>query len=236
MKIKTTKLDLGHIVVLELIFSGPGRPAADRRDNAPRHARRAVFMRTPALAAPLPPATTVLVNGGSASLLSLYKPRERPHLRREASDVGRQFIQVRHVATVSGANSFKFVMLPPQLDTTRDWAKRLAEVVPEARVIVAEDAETAGREIVDAEAAFGWLGSDLLLKARKLRWLQAPQASGSSERSLQKRMRWPGSWVSQRPWLRQRQHKPNWLGFGSSAVSRRESSPTRCPMPRSPLF
>jgi hypothetical protein len=76
-----------------------------------------------------------------------------------------------------GANSFKFVLLPPQSDTTRDWAKRLAEMVPEARVIVAEDADTAAREIVDAEAAFGWLGSDLLLKATKLRWLQAPQAA-----------------------------------------------------------
>jgi phosphoglycerate dehydrogenase-like enzyme len=78
---------------------------------------------------------------------------------------------------MSGANSFKFVLLPPQSDTTRDWAKRLAEIVPEAHVIVAEDAATAAREIVDAEAAFGWLGSDLLLKATKLRWLQAPQAA-----------------------------------------------------------
>jgi phosphoglycerate dehydrogenase-like enzyme len=78
---------------------------------------------------------------------------------------------------MSGANSFKFVLLPPQSDTTRDWAKRLAEKVPEARVIVAENADTAKREIVDAEAAFGWLGSDLLLKATKLRWLQAPQAA-----------------------------------------------------------
>ena len=67
--------------------------------------------------------------------------------------------------------------MPPQSDTTRDWAKRLAEIVPEARVIVAEDADTAAREIVDAEAAFGWLGSDLLLKVTKLRWLQAPQAA-----------------------------------------------------------
>ena len=78
---------------------------------------------------------------------------------------------------MSGANSFKFILLPPQSETTRDWAKRLAEMVPEARVIVAEDADTAAREIVDAEAAFGWLGSDLLLTARKLRWLQAPQAA-----------------------------------------------------------
>jgi hypothetical protein len=80
-------------------------------------------------------------------------------------------------AVISGANSFKFVLLPPQTDTTRDWAKRLAEIVPEAHVIVAEDGDTAAREIVDAEAAFGWLGSDLLLKATKLRWLQAPQAA-----------------------------------------------------------
>jgi phosphoglycerate dehydrogenase-like enzyme len=78
---------------------------------------------------------------------------------------------------MSGPNSFKFVLLPPQSETTRDWANRLAEIVPEARVIVAEDADTAAREVVDAEAAFGWLGSDLLLKATKLRWVQAPQAA-----------------------------------------------------------
>jgi phosphoglycerate dehydrogenase-like enzyme len=78
---------------------------------------------------------------------------------------------------MSGANSFKFVMLPPQTDTTRDWGKRLSATVPEARVVVVEDAARAAREIVDAEAAFGWLGSDLLSKAKKLRWLQAPQAA-----------------------------------------------------------
>jgi len=74
-------------------------------------------------------------------------------------------------------NSFKFVMLPPQSATTRDWAQRLAAQVPEARVVVAEDASTAAREIVDADAAFGWLPRDLLAKATRLRWLQAPQAA-----------------------------------------------------------
>src|SRR5438876_12161281 len=68
-------------------------------------------------------------------------------------------------------------MLPPQTDTTRGWAKRLAEAVPEVRVVLAEDADTAAREIADAEAAFGWLGKELLLKAKNLRWLQAPQAA-----------------------------------------------------------
>ena len=74
-------------------------------------------------------------------------------------------------------NSFKFVMLPPHSDTTRDWAKRLAAAVPEVRVVVAEDQATAERELVDAEAAFGHLPRDFLAKARRLRWLQAPQAA-----------------------------------------------------------
>jgi phosphoglycerate dehydrogenase-like enzyme len=78
---------------------------------------------------------------------------------------------------MSGAKSFKFVMLPPQTDITRYWGKRLVEAVPEARIIVAEDTDSAAREILDAEAAFGWLGNDLLQKAKKLRWLQAPQAA-----------------------------------------------------------
>ena len=78
---------------------------------------------------------------------------------------------------MAARNSFKFVMLPPQSDTTRGWARRLAEAVPDARVVVAEDADTAAREIVDAEAAFGWLGKELLAKAKNLRWLQAPQAA-----------------------------------------------------------
>lgn len=78
---------------------------------------------------------------------------------------------------MSGANSFKFVMLPPQSETTRAWGRRLAESVPEARVVIAEDADTAAREIVDAEGAFGWLNPELLGAAKKLRWLQAPQAA-----------------------------------------------------------
>jgi phosphoglycerate dehydrogenase-like enzyme len=78
---------------------------------------------------------------------------------------------------MSGANTFKFVMLPPQSDTARGWGRRLAEAIPEVRVVIAEDQATAEREIVDAEAAFGWLPRELLAKARRLRWLQAPQAA-----------------------------------------------------------
>jgi hypothetical protein len=43
---------------------------------------------------------------------------------------------------VTSSNSFKFVMLPPQTDTTRAWGKRLADSVPDVRVVVAEDKAT----------------------------------------------------------------------------------------------
>ena len=78
---------------------------------------------------------------------------------------------------MSGANTFKFVMLPPQTDVARGWGRALAEALPEVRVVIAEDKATAEREIVDAEAAFGHLPAELLAKARRLRWLQAPQAA-----------------------------------------------------------
>ena len=76
---------------------------------------------------------------------------------------------------MSGANAFKFVMLPPQNETYRAWAARLAAEVPEARIVVVEDDAAAEREIVDADAAFGRLPAGLLAKATRLRWLQAPQ-------------------------------------------------------------
>jgi len=78
---------------------------------------------------------------------------------------------------MSVPNRCKFVMLPPQTAVTRNWAARLASAVPEVQVIEVEDSATAEREIVDADAAFGWLTPELLAKARKLRWLQAPQAA-----------------------------------------------------------
>ena len=76
---------------------------------------------------------------------------------------------------MSGANTFKFVMLPPQSNITRGWGRQLADAMPEVRVVIAEDQATAEREIVDAEAAFGRLSREVLAKARRLRWLQAPQ-------------------------------------------------------------
>jgi phosphoglycerate dehydrogenase-like enzyme len=69
------------------------------------------------------------------------------------------------------------VMLPPQRPITRDWAARLAAAVPELSVIVAENEADARRALASADAAFGTLPDALLADAKKLRWLQAPQAA-----------------------------------------------------------
>jgi phosphoglycerate dehydrogenase-like enzyme len=74
-------------------------------------------------------------------------------------------------------NAFTFLMLPPQTDLTRQWAKRLTETVPGMTLVLAEDSETAARTIATADAAYGTLPRDLLAQARQLRWLQAPQAA-----------------------------------------------------------
>lgn len=75
------------------------------------------------------------------------------------------------------SNAFTLLMLPPQTDLTRAWAKRLADSVAGVNIVLAEDRETAAAAIVAADAAFGTLPADLLAKATRLRWLQAPQAA-----------------------------------------------------------
>jgi phosphoglycerate dehydrogenase-like enzyme len=71
--------------------------------------------------------------------------------------------------------SFRFVFLPPQTATTREWAQRLAAGQPDLDIVVAEDETQANAAISDADAAFGRLHPQLLARARKLRWLQSPQ-------------------------------------------------------------
>jgi phosphoglycerate dehydrogenase-like enzyme len=73
--------------------------------------------------------------------------------------------------------AFALVMLPPQTDVTRAWAKRVASQDPGVHVVVAETVEQATREIAEAEAAYGTLPPAVLAAARRLRWLQAPQAA-----------------------------------------------------------
>ena len=69
------------------------------------------------------------------------------------------------------------LMLPPQNPTTRGWASRLASSVPQLSVVVAETQADAARAVGDAEAAFGTLPDALIPSAKRLRWLQAPQAA-----------------------------------------------------------
>ena len=83
----------------------------------------------------------------------------------------------RHVEYTRGPMATTLVMLPPQTATTRGWARRLAETVPELSVVVAETEADAAAAARDADAAFGTMPDTLLRDARRLRWLQAPQAA-----------------------------------------------------------
>ena len=74
-------------------------------------------------------------------------------------------------------NAFTFLMLPPQSALYRQWAKRLADTIPGMKLVIAETPEEAEAAIGTADAAFGTLPAALLAKAKRLRWLQAPQAA-----------------------------------------------------------
>jgi phosphoglycerate dehydrogenase-like enzyme len=69
------------------------------------------------------------------------------------------------------------LMLPPQTPTTRAWASRLAAALPELAIVVAETEADAARAVGETAAAFGTMPDTLLRDARRLRWLQAPQAA-----------------------------------------------------------
>ena len=69
------------------------------------------------------------------------------------------------------------LMLPPQTPTTRAWATRLAGALPDLSIVVAETEADGARAVGDADAAFGTMPDAMLGKARRLRWLQAPQAA-----------------------------------------------------------
>src|SRR5437764_10697328 len=54
--------------------------------------------------------------------------------------------------------AFKFVFLPPQSDTVRQWAATLSGKVPQMEVSL-PNRDDAGREIANADAAFGTLSA-----------------------------------------------------------------------------
>ena len=71
--------------------------------------------------------------------------------------------------------AFTLVMMPPQSDIRRGWAETVARADVGVRVLQPETIEEAMRDIVDADAAFGAIPPEVLAKATRLRWLQAPQ-------------------------------------------------------------
>jgi phosphoglycerate dehydrogenase-like enzyme len=70
--------------------------------------------------------------------------------------------------------SFKMLILPPggQLH----WPELIRQSVPGVEVVVAGDPTSALEQIRDADAAFGTVSRDLLARAERLRWIQAPMA------------------------------------------------------------
>jgi phosphoglycerate dehydrogenase-like enzyme len=73
--------------------------------------------------------------------------------------------------------AFTLVMLPPHDEIRRSWAARVAADETGVRVLQPETEEDAVRDIADADAAFGTIPPEVLAAARRLRWLQAPQAA-----------------------------------------------------------
>lgn len=73
--------------------------------------------------------------------------------------------------------AFKMLLIPPQGDVTRAWGAHIRQTLPEVRLVAPERLEEAKGEIIDADAAYGTLPKELLKRASKLRWLQAPAAA-----------------------------------------------------------
>jgi hypothetical protein len=74
------------------------------------------------------------------------------------------------------------LMLPPQTETTRDWARRLASALPELSVVVAEDVGAAARAVGLAEAAYGTMPRTLLREAARLLTLTLFPSGGRGDR------------------------------------------------------
>ncbi len=70
----------------------------------------------------------------------------------------------------------KFIMMPPQDAYKREWAKCLESELSEYQVILPEtDAEILSA-IVDTDAVYGWVSPEALQLAKKLQWIQNPDA------------------------------------------------------------
>jgi phosphoglycerate dehydrogenase-like enzyme len=68
------------------------------------------------------------------------------------------------------------VMLPPHDPVTDRWPHRLEEALPGVTVLRPAAGDETSAALSEADAAYGTLPADLLARAPRLRWLQAPQA------------------------------------------------------------
>ena len=70
----------------------------------------------------------------------------------------------------------KFVFMPPQDELKHWFATRLADTMPEYEVVSPATDADALAELSDADGAFGWIPPEALPAAKRLRWLQNPDA------------------------------------------------------------
>jgi len=68
------------------------------------------------------------------------------------------------------------IFLPPETPLSRACSAALATAPGSWEVVVAADADSARRELGEADAAFGTMTPDLLAASPRLAWLQAPAA------------------------------------------------------------
>src|SRR5688500_8780155 len=75
----------------------------------------------------------------------------------------------------SKAMGNKLVIVPP--NTQPDRPEKIRDEVSDCDVSRFDDANAAMAAIEDADAAYGTLSPELLSRAKRLRWLQAPAAA-----------------------------------------------------------
>ena len=73
--------------------------------------------------------------------------------------------------------SLKLVFIPPHGELIMEWASRLQDSENYLDIRTPSSIEEAKEELENADAAFGTFTPDLLINAKKLKWIQAPAAA-----------------------------------------------------------
>ena len=70
----------------------------------------------------------------------------------------------------------KLLFTPPLRTDAAQWKARLADLKLGYNIVLAGNDEAVKAELPDTDAVFGWVSPDCLPFAKRLRWLQSPQA------------------------------------------------------------